>query len=111
VRPDVVPAHGFRVSSRVHRTRRGQAGREVRHRKDTMRMVTLYYVAGLTAVVLLGVGTALAEPTTTQTLVAMSLLTGEDQKPPPPLPHPPRPRLARSLPFPVCLLLLRPRQR
>src|SRR5947209_12316232 len=47
-----------------------------------MKMVTLYYVAGLTAVVLLGVGTALAEPTTTQTLVAMSLLTGEDQKPP-----------------------------
>ena len=45
-------------------------------------MVTLYYVAGLTAVVLLGVGTALAEPTTRQTLVAMSLLTGEDQKPP-----------------------------
>src|SRR5881396_2473471 len=54
----------------------------VRQRKDTMKMVTLYHVAGLTAVVLLGVGTALAEPTTTQTLVAMSLLTGEDQKPP-----------------------------
>src|SRR5207244_2458328 len=36
----------------------------------------------LTAVVLLGIGNAFAEPTTTQTLVAMSLLTGEDQKPP-----------------------------
>src|SRR5437879_7378468 len=56
-----------------------------------MRMVTLYYVAGLTAVVLLGVGTALAEPTTTQTLVAMSLLTGEDQKPPAPPPKPKAP--------------------
>ncbi len=58
-----------------------------------MRMVT-YYIVGLTAVVLLGVGTALAEPTTKQTLVAMSLLTGEDQKPPvtpPPKPKAPPP--------------------
>ena len=54
-------------------------------------MVTLYYmVVGLTAVVLLGVGNALAEPTTTQTLVAMSLLTGEDQKPPVPPPQKPK---------------------
>ncbi len=54
-------------------------------------MVTLYYmVVGLTAVVLLGVGNALAEPTTTQTLVAMSLLTGEDQKPPAPPPQKPK---------------------
>ena len=45
-------------------------------------MITLYYIGGLTAVVLLGIGNAFAEPTTTQTLVAMSLLTGEDQKPP-----------------------------
>jgi len=64
-------------------------------------MVTLYYVAGLTAVVLLGVGTALAEPTTTQTLVAMSLLTGEDQKPPaapPPKPKAPPPGSTGQVP-------------
>ena len=66
-----------------------------------MKMVTLYHVAGLTAVVLLGVGTALAEPTTTQTLVAMSLLTGEDQKPPaapPPKPKAPPPGSTGQVP-------------
>src|SRR5207245_3052060 len=60
-----------------------------RPRDDTMRMVSLHGVV-LTAVMLSGVGTALAEPTTTQTLVAMSLLTGEDQKPP--APPPPKPK-------------------
>ena len=54
-----------------------------------MRMITLHAVV-LTAVMLSGIGTALAEPTTTQTLVAMSLLTGEDQKPP--APPPPKPK-------------------
>ncbi|HZC68893.1 MAG TPA: pilus assembly protein PilP [Nitrospirales bacterium] len=58
-----------------------------------MKTVVLH-VVGLTAVVLLGVGNALAEPMTKQTLVAMSLLTGEDQKPPvtpPPKPKAPLP--------------------
>ena len=50
-----------------------------------MRRVTPY-VVGLAAILLLGVSHAVADPTTTQTLVAMSLLTGEDQKPPAPKP-------------------------
>lgn len=54
-----------------------------------MRAVALY-VVGLTAVLLLGVGHVRAEPTTKQTLVAMSLLTGEEQKPPVTLPAKPK---------------------
>ena len=54
-----------------------------------MRRVTPY-VVGLIAVLLLGVGHAVADPTTKQTVVAMSLLTGEDQKPP--APPPPKPK-------------------
>jgi len=50
-----------------------------------MRRVTPY-VVGLAAILLLGVSHAVADPTTKQTLVAMSLLTGEDQKPPAPKP-------------------------
>ncbi len=53
-----------------------------------MRTTTLC-VVGVTAIVLLDVGSALAEPTTGQTLVAMSLLSGEDQKPVAPPPKPP----------------------
>jgi len=58
-----------------------------------MKMIILY-VVGLTAVVLLGVAGTKAEQATTQILVAMSLLTGEDQKPPvvpPPKPKAPPP--------------------
>jgi len=55
-----------------------------------MRRVTPY-VVGLAAILLLGVSDAVADPTTKQTLVAMSLLTGEDQKPPAPKPKAPPP--------------------
>ena len=54
-----------------------------------MRTVTPYLV-GLTAVLFLGVSQAESDPRTKQTLVAMSLLTGEDQKPPAPLPPKPK---------------------
>src|SRR5207245_9325876 len=92
VGPDVVPDHGVRVSSRVHRprTRRGQAGSKVRPREDTMRRVTPY-VVGLAAILLLGVSHAVADPSTTHALAAMSLLTGEDQKPPAQKPKAPPP--------------------
>ena len=55
-----------------------------------MRRVTPY-VVGLAAILLLGVSHAVADPSTTQTLVAMSLLTGEDQKPPAQKPKAPPP--------------------
>jgi len=55
-----------------------------------MRRVTPY-VVGWAATLLLGVSHAVADPTTEQTLVAMSLLTGEDQKPPAQKPKAPPP--------------------
>jgi len=55
-----------------------------------MRRVTPY-VVGWAATLLLGVSHAVADPTTEQTLVAMSLLTGEDQKPPVQKPKAPPP--------------------
>ncbi|TLY30101.1 MAG: pilus assembly protein PilP, partial [Nitrospirae bacterium] len=45
----------------------------------------------MAAILLLGVSHAVADPSTTQTLVAMSLLTGEDQKPPAQKPKTPPP--------------------